>query len=73
MRRTEWCQPDFCEVVPQLQQCLISSLTYKGTMLDKTFEQILFDLFIFYKSRLGIVAKESILDWAAYKEVKLVT
>ena len=51
-------------------------------MLDSNFKQSLLDWFITFKSRvvfmnegprLDIIAMESMLDWSAYKEVKLDT
>jgi hypothetical protein len=67
---TRWCQADYLEVNPSSRQGLASSLAYKGFMLN---------LFILYKSRMGIctrldiITKESILDLSAYQEVKLDT
>ena len=83
MRRTRWCQPDYPEVNPSSSKCLTNSTNYKGPLLlDNNFKQSLLDLFISFKStevfmykrpRVDIIAKEAMVDWSAYQEVKLDT
>ena len=68
---------------PSSSKCLTNSINYKGPLLqDNNFKQSLLMLFISFKSRvvfmykgpwLDIIAKDSMLDWTAYKEIKLDT
>ena len=63
---------------PQLQLVpdkLLSYITYKGSMLDlfNISFQSRVDLFMYEVPKQDIITKESMLDWSAYQEVKLVT
>ena len=69
------CQQTTLKKEPSCSQCLTSSTTYKGPLLDNNFKQNPLDTFIFCKSRIGIcmnqgprldiIAKKSILNGSA--------